>query len=75
MKDKVKKKPQRFNLPVSRTNFNRVNAHTHSLEQILLLEGYKIQDVYVVSEGSKMHLGSIDLWPKKKPNDKVTAIE
>lgn len=65
-RDKVKRKPQRFNLPVSKTNFNRVKTGTHSLVRVLLLEGYEVQDSYVVSEGTRMHLDAIDLWPRKK---------
>ena len=70
-KDRVKRKPQRFNLPVSKTNFNRVKAGTHSLVRVLLLEGYEIDGSHVVSKGTRMHIDAIDLWPRRKRGEEA----
>jgi hypothetical protein len=71
MKGKVKKKPLRFSLPVSKTNFHRVKFGTHSLVRVLQLEGYEVQDNHVVSEGTRMRLDAIDLWPRRKRGEEA----
>lgn len=70
--EKVKKKPLRITIAVSKKNFNRFKCHTHTLEKILKLEGHTIikeKGITTVVMGDKqVALGAIDLYAKSKDN-------
>ena len=62
----VKKKRQRITLAVSKTNHNRVQFGTHSVEKVLKMEGHDVRDGHVYVDGQEIHLSAVDLYAKKK---------
>lgn len=59
-------KEPRVELPVSKTNLNRVKYQTHTLASVLAREGYKAQDGFVIVGQERVHLSRVDLVLEKQ---------
>lgn len=55
-------------IPVSKTNYNRVKAQTHTLEKVLRLEGLEVWDGHVPNpiNNEPVRFDQIELYPKKR---------
>jgi len=62
------KKEVRIQIPVSRTNFNRVKYGTHTLIDVLTREGYKASVGGMMNGDEIVGLHLVDLTIKPKPS-------
>jgi len=57
---------QKYSIPISRTNYNRLMYGTHSVKRILELEGMGLKDNHIDYKGGEIHIDNINFCPKFK---------
>jgi hypothetical protein len=71
----VRKKQQRFTIPVSKTNAKRAETGTHTLDKILKLEGHVVKDGVLYMSDREIPLGAVDLHPKAKRTEVIKVAK
>lgn len=75
-KIKLPKKEPRIEVYVSRVNFNRVKFGTHTIQEVLKREGYKLDWVgdSVETGGNIVPVCCVDLKPKELAPPSLTEV-
>jgi hypothetical protein len=53
-------------ISVSKSNYNRVRAGSHTLEKVLRLEGYRIEEGMVIGDDRQVSLHAVKLYPRTR---------